>query len=298
MAKGKFVNQLIELAEKAGLDMSDAARMQRANEQGFSYARASQKEDSPINNGVGYAMFAKSDKPMEAAEDLSRTYGGARWVARDDSAVDIKDIKKDIIRSIRSRGRNSEYGSTAAALTRTADPEDIINSAGFWDNRDLVSDVWEDVLEPKGIRSVKTQDGLIVFDDAGDIVRSVNAAFDPEKKYSGSLFAGALPAAIGIGSMLGGNNEAQAMPNPDLSANAKIQNAYSNPDNIESPENETAALFSMLAGKYNQARKNKLHPIADMLLPVGELPEDLWRKRAYGDKVGAMDYIKAGVGML
>lgn len=291
MAKGKIAQQLAD--EISGiLDMSDEARMARAREMGFRYARASQSESSPINDRVGYAMFAESDNPIQRAEELSHTYGPAQWVARDDvdGVVDVKDIQKDIVKSLRDRGRHKEYGATAASIARTANPDDIVNSAGLWDSQDFVSDVWEDVLEPKGIKAVRTNDGLIVFDDSSGIVRSAKAAFDPSKKDSSNFLAGGLP--IGAGTVLAGGSLSPS------DASARILPPTQDVGSIRAPVNNIASSAADMATQYNRVRKERLHPLLDMALPLGELPEELWRKRAYGEKVKISEYLKAAISML
>lgn len=282
------LSKLIGDEVKQILDMSDAARMQRAKEQGFEYARASQSDKSPINKGVGYAMFKKSDDPISEAEDLSRSYGSGKWVASGKGSVDVKDIQKDIIKTMRSRGITSEYGATGASIARTANPDDIVDSAGLWDNPDFVSAVWEDVIEPKGIRSIRTNDGLIVFDDSSDIVRSASAAFDPAKKDSGNLLAGALPVgAIGAASMLSPNESyaqtvnKQAMPRPD------------DVGSIKAPVHPRAAQMAGYFDKYNRAIEGT--PLG-LVLP--EAPADWANKLAYDGKTRIKDRIIAALGML
>src|SRR5690606_14615235 len=111
----------------------------------------------------------------------------------------------------------------------------------------------------------------VVFDPKK--IRSTSAAFDPSKKDSANLLAGAVPAAVGLGSILGGTEKAQAMPSPDLSARAALQFAPQSQGSIQAPTNERAALAAALAGQYNQIRRDSLHPLLDALIPLGELPE-------------------------
>lgn len=54
-------------------------------------------------------------------------------------------------------------------------PRAIVETAGFWDNWDLVIEAWEKVLEPMRIGGIRTFDGLIIISDiafACDIVES------------------------------------------------------------------------------------------------------------------------------
>lgn len=289
MSKGGLIGKI--------LDMSEAARMARAKEMGYGYSRASQSSDSPINKGVGHAMFVQSSDPFGKADDLSRLYGPSKWVATGAGAVDVKDIQKDIIKAIRSRGISKEYGTTAAAIARDASPEDIVNSAGVWDNPELVQVIWDDVLEPRGISSVRTPDGLILFDKGAGGARSVDAAFDPEKKGSSSLMAGlsgAAPTGVGLGALFGGHEEARASTIADRAAfiprGANMQ--------IGAPQNPRLAAMADMAGQYNQQRQQRTPHALDFILPAGEMPEEYLRKLGYGQNIGWPDRIGAILGLL
>jgi hypothetical protein len=127
------------------------------------YGRRSQSTDSPFND-VDYAIFAEAKNGLRSLLDELKTYGPGKWAATDASATPINEIQKDIVREIRRSGIHTDYQTTAANLAREADPKSIVNSAGVWDSPDLASLIYEKVLAPQGIRSVKTSDGLIVFD--------------------------------------------------------------------------------------------------------------------------------------
>jgi hypothetical protein len=292
MAKGKFVQQLIEMAEKAGLDMSDAARMQRARDMGFD-------TDQVYYHGTS-ADF----------DEFDPSRGGANYGVDDDKGLVFFSNLKD----------EAEYSANEAASNIGGEPK-IIEAFLKFKNPMIVDTKGKNPtnyldgkkehlkydLEFKTNEDGDPYDGIIVknFETGESVavtalpenIRKTSAAFDPSKKDSGNLLAGAIPASLGIGAMLGGTEQAQAMPAPDLSANSYIQNAGQSAGSIQAPINETAALLAALAGNYNQARKERLNPIADMLMPVGELPEELWRKRAYGDEVSSRDYINAILGM-
>jgi hypothetical protein len=136
------------------------------------YVRNTRTPDSPIYPTVGYGMFAKAEMPTGprkgySAEDLASaldTYGGHPWVADGAGSVDVAEIQKDIVRALREARAHEEYGTTAAQLAREAAPPDIVNSAGLWDNPGLVEIIWNRVLEPNDITSVRTPDGLLIFD--------------------------------------------------------------------------------------------------------------------------------------
>lgn len=125
-----------------------------------SYIRRSQLPDTP-DNGVGYSMFVRG-----GPDDLDSisSYGPYSWTATSAGSVPVESIQGDIVRAIRRDRMNDQYGSTAAALAREANPSDIVNSAGLWDNPELVERIYEDILGPRGISKVQTSDGLLLFD--------------------------------------------------------------------------------------------------------------------------------------
>lgn len=189
------------------LPMDEASRMARAADQNYNYARKSQSANSPEND-VGYAMFVKKKNREESVSetlDGLESYGRHGWVASEKGATPVEDIQKDIVRALRNSGEYKDYQTTAAALARDAAPKDIVNSAGLWDNPDLVSTIYESVLKPRGITAVKTPDGLISFGHQS--VRSENAAFDPAKINSRDLLASALAAGVFGAGVAGSTNK-------------------------------------------------------------------------------------------
>lgn len=115
--------------------------------------------DSP-DTGIGYMMFA--DSP----ERVSRSYGRSHWTATTDKAnsAHIDDIMPDIKKHIEQSGLHDEYMTTPEALAEEFAPSDIVNSAGAWDNPELVQSIYENVLYRKGIDAVVLPDGAIFFD--------------------------------------------------------------------------------------------------------------------------------------
>jgi hypothetical protein len=131
---------------------------------GTRFVRRSESFDSPFNRDAKHiAMFAETKNPRETLDRL-RSYGPAAWISRGDDAVDVRDIQPDIVRALRNSGLHEDYNTTAAALARNANPENIINSAGLWDDPLLVREVYENIIQPREITSVRTNDGLLVFD--------------------------------------------------------------------------------------------------------------------------------------
>ena len=110
---------------------------------------------------VPWMMFSKQE------DDVSLAYGPHHFIADDSNAVDASDLKGDIASALENHPDLVEsLQSDPATLASESSPERIVDTAGLWDNADIVQVIWDDVLEPKGITKVRTPDGLIVFDPA------------------------------------------------------------------------------------------------------------------------------------
>lgn len=119
----------------------------------------------PINRGVGYAMFADGDP------DRVSHYGKNHHTfdpsdLSDDAVIDATDER--FVSALREALEDSGDWSEdeIESLLDEAAPEDIVDSAAFWDNQDLVQLAYEKVLEPNGWVAVKTPDGAVVFDES------------------------------------------------------------------------------------------------------------------------------------
>lgn len=128
------------------------------------YVRRSLLSDTPFNPGApGMAMFAETSTPRTTLDALKQ-YGPNAWISRGDGATDVRTLQPAIVRALREAGAHQEMNTTAAALARDANPPRIVDSAGLWDNPSLVETIWGQVLEPRGITAVRTNDGLLIFD--------------------------------------------------------------------------------------------------------------------------------------
>lgn len=213
-AKSKAAREIMK--EQYGIDLSLTdfeQRMAAAKEQGYQYVRRSKNADTPINEGVGYAMFKQADDPELGLEQL-KSYGPHGWLATGDEAVPAEDLMKEFTRALRRRGIHNDYQTTAAALARQTAPEDIVDSAGAWDAPDIVEALWEDVLQPRRIMSIRTPDGLIKFDHSN--LRRSDAAFDPAKRDSADLLAA--NASPGLSTVASGAGGDKAMTTEEAAA--------------------------------------------------------------------------------
>lgn len=179
------------------LPMDEASRMARAREMGFDYVRRSQQQSSPFND-VSYAMFKEADVNIPdyakridwAFEDIA-SYGEGQWLGRPDGYID--DYMVDAMKAIRKSGIHEDYGTTASALARGLNPDDIVDSAGSWDAMDVAGEVI-DHLAGRDVGAVSTADGMIAWNPAN--IRSRFARFDPRLSHLRNLSAGA--AGLGI----------------------------------------------------------------------------------------------------
>jgi hypothetical protein len=153
---GRVVVRRIDSIDDIPRDADDSIR----------YMRRSRGSDSP-HSGVDYAMFVEVPTGPGAAigmADHLQSYGLHIWVSDGIGAVDVNDLIPEFARALQDAGVEQEYdGWSAADIAETANPDNIIDSAGLWDSSDLVEIVWNEVLERRGIYALKTWDGLIVF---------------------------------------------------------------------------------------------------------------------------------------
>lgn len=116
------------------------------------------------DTGAGYAMFSDDESRVEG------TYGKHHHTAdpkdfAPGEVVDADCLRAPIEKALRSeKSLLSELQTTAKDLASDVNPEDIVDRAGIWDNPDVVEKIYQKVLEPRGIKAVKTNDGLLVFD--------------------------------------------------------------------------------------------------------------------------------------
>lgn len=131
--------------------------------------------NGPVDTGAGYMMYA--DKAENVAYygknhyvmDLSKI-APAHVVDAESPAFQAK-----IAAALEDAPHLTEpYQATPAALASEAAPKNIVDSAGLWDAPDLVSHIWENVMEPNGWTAVKTPNGVVSFDPAHAELQPVN----------------------------------------------------------------------------------------------------------------------------
>ena len=174
-------------AVEAG-DMETAQRLvdEAAKAAGYDYVRRTRRKLNPRNNDADYYLFVERDR-----SDATFAYGDNQYVASGDGASEASEMLPEI-RDAWAKFAE-EYGYPAQIWDEEIDPDDIIMSAGVWDNREFVT--W---LADRGTLpdAIKTQDGLIVFgddyariksadpvtyDDQGNVI-PLSERFNPEEE--------------------------------------------------------------------------------------------------------------------
>lgn len=147
------------IADLAGLMMLGATGAP-AGALGSGFVRRTAR-DTPYND-VGHMMFVD-----EAKSDSIASYGRNLWgfESNDIPFSALVDAGDSSFRRNAYRALRSEYDKAESrALVDEANPSNIVNSAGTWDDPKSVRILWERYLEPRGISAVTTTDGAVLFD--------------------------------------------------------------------------------------------------------------------------------------
>lgn len=147
------------------------------------YHRRNNNSDSP-DNGVGYSMFAEDEHSVEH-------YGNRHWILPEGNnekriyagSSEFKNVLNGWLNDNKPL-LESEFGRSDEefidSLIEEANPDDIVDSAGFWDNEKLVRYFSEEVLAPNGWEIIETRDGAISFNDE----LSINADSTDNLRFS------------------------------------------------------------------------------------------------------------------
>lgn len=148
-------NMSYSLARKRDVDRaSDEYEYHRFANTGSSeaagYSMFANDVDSVRHYGKRHYGLNSADVPQERV-----VYAGSKKFQ--DALIAALENKKVLL---------DEYQTTAAELSKEANPERIVDSAGIWDNLDMVALIRDEVLDPNRWVVVETKDGAIVFDDS------------------------------------------------------------------------------------------------------------------------------------
>lgn len=328
MSKGKFVQSLIDMAESAGLDMSDAARMQRAKDMGFDTERVFTHEGpdpqsiKEISQGGKYGGIFSLEGDRANYYDKSQDFLLRGDVADNRELLDFTNENYDDVLS---------WAKSKAPDASDDEIEEIIDYAvtgdnwplegsdsfdrmsellGAYDTADMYAKMQKnrgELARSAGYGAVRQEDefGSTVQLLPGNMVRRTDAAFDPSKKDSSNLLAGALP--VGAAGVLAGGtftpDQAQATTQESINNQSYLRLPINNNStgSISAPVNSNLGLAGLAADygdQYNNWRENNLAPGLDEVLPFGRLPTDVWRDQQYGVEVPIWEKLKAYAGAL
>lgn len=330
MAKGKFVKALIDMAEKSGLDMSEAARMQRAKDMGFDVENVmlhgtNNEFDAfdPNKYGENFgdaaskygAFFTNSEKQANRYGDNIGEYLIGGKLKNINARNEIEEDYKYLV------GKGEFNGSFDDFINDFAEKDPY----GYYELGALENGLssakkegFEGVnIDFSGMPNIygSKQNVRVAFDPKN--IRSVNAAFDPAKKESSNLLAGAATVGgiAGASTLAGAPQKSYADTLHDIVMSTKpttreIMDAQKkredylakiealNDAKISSPDSNSAIDMANFSGEYNKYRKQHVNPVLDMLLPFGELPQEYFEKIGYGDEITMGDRINAILGIL
>lgn len=343
MAGGKFVKSLVDMVEKSGLDMSEAARMARAKEAGYDV-------DFPITHGSPNESLSEINKSRFKG-DPGNLFDGVFGLRGTEGAGNNPKFHHTFYPRVRKVAGDSDvnfdYNKTINYLKKeypNASDEEIEgiydisagdknifdmneNPLGNHGYDDLSEASWEGQRLRGQIAAMHDFDAVAMNDEygtsylipAGSKARKIYAAFDPEKKDSSNLLAGAATVG-GVGGAAALASAPQksfadslndmVMQAPPTTREimdaqtrrekylAQIDDLNRQDKSIQSPVSNLASKAADFAGQYNAARKQYVNPVLDKILPVGELPEDALRKLSYGDDLTWGDRLKAAAGLL
>ena len=325
---------MIEMAEKAGLDMSDAARMARAKEMGFDdktyyhgtnqnfeefdpskfKGRSTTRVGSEVNVNK-YPAFAENERVSEFFANKARTPPGVLYPGSKIIPTKLK-MENPLIVDMNKVPDHLRFESQKAY-----DSDSIVHDIALIKEQSLKKaiDGGNDGVIFKNGYDFRPYSGDIVFPLKMENIRSVDAAFDPAKKDSSNILAGAATiGGIGAGAALtAAPQKSYADSLHDVVAKAEpttreimdaqrkreeylkqIDMLNRDDNSIQTPQSNAALSVASGMDKYNKERKKRLNPVLDFILPAGELPVDYMTKLGYGDEIAFKDRLNAVLGML
>lgn len=134
-----------------------------AEKAGFVYKRNTKRKHAPAN-AVPWQMFVKG------IDNVLDNYGKYTYYATDAGAIPIGELMPRI-----QELSEEFYGSTLPE--EVIDPQDIVMSAGIWDDMEFVQYLWDNYLEDIWYQTgrmpaIVTNDGMLVMDEDSTRVKS------------------------------------------------------------------------------------------------------------------------------
>lgn len=142
--------------------------------------------DTPYND-VGYMQFAENEESVAS-------YGENHWIlpkGNDAQRISagseafksaLREWLSDNLDYLEAKGFMTDSPNFIEDMVEEANPDDIVDSAGFWDAHEIMESVWDEVLEPNGWLIVETNDGAIVFEP--ELVERASGSLNEEMRFS------------------------------------------------------------------------------------------------------------------
>ena len=181
----------------------------------------------------GHAMYVEG-RPGQSVHDVNaemQNYGGNAFEfdSGGGNVVPISSLKKDILKEYSKSYREgmlpddlehlfTDGGYKARDLLGAFDPEDIVGSAGAYDNPQFSQWLFENVLEPRKIDGIITQDGAVSFNEKLNKFLGTRNDDGDLPSHLKSVLPWLAGGGLAAGAMFGGG-EAQATPlSPEMLA--------------------------------------------------------------------------------
>lgn len=164
-ARGNLDSEYLELAKDPEGNLIELDEMVRdaAEKAGFVYKRNTRRKHTPAN-AVPWQMFVKGiDNELD-------NYGDYTYYATDAGAIPIGELMPRI-----QELAEEFYGSTLP--DEEIGPQDIVMSAGIWDDMEFVQYLWDNYLEDIWYQTgrmpaIVTNDGMLVMGEDSTRVKS------------------------------------------------------------------------------------------------------------------------------
>lgn len=118
----------------------------------------------------GHAMFAEDQNSVG-----NGCYGSNLYLYNGTNGIVVSELEATIKTAWQECQEDEDFGSlcdeyftslSADEVYNSFNPDDIVNSADGYDSRELMTWLWEKVIEPNEIQAIITNDGAVVFDSA------------------------------------------------------------------------------------------------------------------------------------
>lgn len=243
------------------------------------YFRFTNKQN-PMSD-FGHAMFAKN------RDAVSGVYGKNEFTVKGNDLVDVNDLKSAIKEAWENRDLSRSMNATDAKyydqltandiIDELTNIDDIVNSAKGYDDKSLTQWFYDAVVEPKGIKGIKTSDGAVVFDESiiNDVSRygntepvleSMEIALKDARKLR-SMLADMAAYEKGVNKIAGQNEASREVMRQVLSA-----------------ENEASPIWRLKTSE--MAPYMRISKIADAQILRGDTRQPLGMRNALGGIMG------------